>query len=89
MPLDDPSWDARAAAHLIRLASSGAPFTADDLHTTDLGTPPHPNAVKQLIDTAKRAGLIHTTGYRKSTRGPRRGGWSLEWTGTQTQENAA
>lgn len=81
--LEDPGWQHRAWERLLHLANTGEPFTADALHTPDIGDPDQPNDVGNLIKEAARSGLItFTDRVTRSTRGPRKGSILRIWTGT-------
>jgi hypothetical protein len=76
----DPDWNEAAWRALVRLARSGAPFSADDL-VAEVGPAESPGASGALFRAAARSGLIECVGYGVSRRLSRHGGLMRRWQG--------
>lgn len=85
----DRPWGERAWVELRRLASSGRPFTADDLLAAvghpDEGHGPNGrnNSVGSLFGRAHRARLIEPVGTAQSRQPHRKGGLVRVWQGRE------
>lgn len=78
---EDPDWLSRAWEALQRLAATGQPFTADELHEL-AGDPTNYQSVGPLFGKAARDGLIRKTGRHPNGKRPAlRGTVLTEWIG--------
>ncbi len=74
-------WRSCADAAIAYLASTGLPWSSDDLY--DLGLPPadHPCRIGGAVHAAAKAGLIRQTGFALSRRRSRHAGVLRVWVG--------
>ncbi len=71
----DRWWKSCAVAGIDHLASTGRPFTADDLRDLGVPDPGHPNHVGAQFMAAARAGIITPCGFAQSRRPSRHANW--------------
>lgn len=62
-------------------ASTGWPFTADEVRELGVPDPQNPNAVGAQFMAAARAGLIRPVGFVQSRRPSRHAAWLRQWVG--------
>ena len=78
-------WAQHADKAVKHLASTGKPFTTDDIRQRipDGLTPKHNNAWGGLLNAWRHRGLIRPIGYTMSRHQPRHGGLQRQWVGTK------
>lgn len=75
------AWRDSAQLLIAQLASTGQPFTAEDIRSA-VGDPPnHHNAMGAQIIGAAKAGLIEKIGYTQPTRRSRHASVMAVWRG--------
>ncbi len=76
-------WCSCADQALAYLASTGLPFSADDLWDLGVPAPDHPCRVGGAVHAAAKAGLIRQTGFALSRRASRHAGVQRIWVGVR------
>lgn len=78
-------WAQHADKAVKHLASTGKPFTTDDIRQRipDGLAPKHNNAWGGLLTTWRKRGVIQAVGYHQSRHKPRHGGVQRQWVGTR------
>jgi len=77
-------WRDEAEGIIRYLASTGQPFTADDLRDMGLAEPDHPNRFGALFNAMAHDEIIRCVGYAKARKVSRKGGRILVWQGANT-----
>lgn len=85
----DEPWKDCAWRGLEALASTGIPFTANDITELGVPDPDHSSRWGALFRAAHQSGVIKPVGYTQSTRETRHGGIVRLWVGVPDSEDEA
>ena len=87
-PFDREAWRSAVEDVILRLAESGAEFSADDVRAAGVGEPAHPNAWGPVFAAMHGRHLIERVGYAPSGRRARRTGSAYTWRGAPPRPGA-